>query len=341
MVQPPKSAAPERRRDGVGANLTVKVPAMTGPLNLPKSAELPQPQIEHVLRTIRAAFPQFASAPAQFVNRGDDHVVVVFGGKTIFRVPRSDAYRRSFKDELKLLAVLKETTRVAIPRYVYVSEKSDFGGYELIAGEEMTVERFAALTAAQQHHVIGEVANFMTALHKLNRDVLAVYRAKEPWSGRDLGQYKERYWHTRRDIIAPHVEPEILKNIDDFFDPFLQACQDVPAACVVHGDLSDDHVLLDVRQGHVAGIIDFGDAAIGDPATDFCFFWSYGDWVARELYGQYGLRNDATLLERSQWHYLRYMIDKLFYDLRQTVPYRQSIAQVALQQKLPMLLARA
>jgi aminoglycoside 2''-phosphotransferase len=314
---------------------------MTGPANLPKSAELPQPQIEHVLRTIRAAFPQFASAPAQFVNRGDDHVVVLFDGKTIFRVPRSDVYRRSFKDELKLLAVLRATTRVPIPRYVYVSDNSDFGGYELIAGEEMTLERFAALSAAQQHDVISEIADFMTALHKLDRDVLPAYRANEPWSSDDLGQYKERYWRTRRDSIAPHIEPETLKNIDDFYEPFLQACRDIPAACVIHGDLSDDHVLLDVRQGRLAGIIDFGDAAIGDPATDFSFFWSYGDWVARELYRQYALHDDARLLERSQWHYLRYMIDRLFYDLRQTVPYRQSIARVALQRMLPMLLARA
>jgi aminoglycoside phosphotransferase (APT) family kinase protein len=72
-----------------------------------------------------------------------------------------------------------------------------------------------------------------------------------------------------------------------------------------------------VPRGSISGIIDFGDATIGDPALDFCFFWAYGDWVVPALYSRYTGRRDRGLLQRSRWHYCRYLIDRLFYAVRE------------------------
>ena len=39
------------------------------------------------------------------------------------------------------------------------------------------------------------------------------------------------------------------------------------------GDLVRDHLLVDEHTGHLTGIIDFSDVALGDPAQDFLGFW--------------------------------------------------------------------
>jgi aminoglycoside phosphotransferase (APT) family kinase protein len=45
----------------------------------------------------------------------------------------------------------------------------------------------------------------------------------------------------------------------------------------VHGDVSFPNLL--VRNGELAGVIDFGCLAVGDPACDLAIAWS---WMSRE-----------------------------------------------------------
>jgi len=46
---------------------------------------------------------------------------------------------------------------------------------------------------------------------------------------------------------------------------------------VVHGELAPPHIFFDPQKGKITGIIDFGEAYIGDPAVElFWLIWSYG-----------------------------------------------------------------
>lgn len=49
----------------------------------------------------------------------------------------------------------------------------------------------------------------------------------------------------------------------------LDAAQDFPADTVVHGDLGPEHILTDGE--HLTGVIDFGDAHVGDTAIDLAW----------------------------------------------------------------------
>ncbi len=86
-----------------------------------------------------------------------------------------------------------------------------------------------------------------------------------------------------------------------------------PTDCIIHSDLTDDHLLLSPT-GNI-GIIDFSDAVIWDPAVDFAFLWSYGDWVPQYVFDQCSHIKDAGILSRSYWHYVRYRIDCFYSDL--------------------------
>ncbi|MGV9677832.1 phosphotransferase [Nocardia sp. NPDC003482] len=82
----------------------------------------------------------------------------------------------------------------------------------------------------------------------------------------------------------------------------LDAIPGLPADTVVHGDLGPDHVL--VEGDRLTGVIDFGDAHVGDPAIDLA--WAlYGTpapfrHALAESYGVTPEERERALL----WHRL-------------------------------------
>ena len=102
--------------------------------------------------------------------------------------------------------------------------------------------------------------------------------------------------------------------LDRFYDSHsLLLCKH---AAVIHGDLTDDHILFDPVRRRLSGVIDFADMAIGDPAQDFSFLWSYGDGAPACAYANYDARRDGGLLERSRQHYVRYAAHRIVYCLQ-------------------------
>lgn len=77
------------------------------------------------------------------------------------------------------------------------------------------------------------------------------------------------------------------------------------ALALLNGDVSPGHVLIDGTPRRLSGVIDWGDAVLGDPARDFIFL--YEDWgddfLGLALEG-YGAAGDPGFLARVQLHYL-------------------------------------
>lgn len=220
----------------------------------------------------------------------------------------------AFPDELSMTSVLTRTSPIAIPDYSFVARDKSFGGYRVIPGKELTVARFNRLTSAERHAALKALAGFLNALHGLGRAALPAYRAKEPWSGTDLRAHRDRYWNEQRALLAPYAGKETIEMLDRFYETYsLLLCKHT---AVIHGDLTDDHILLDPVRRRVSGVIDFADTAIGDPAQDFSFLWSYGDWAPACAYANYDARRDGGLLERSRRHYLRYATHRIVYCLQ-------------------------
>ncbi len=76
---------------------------------------------------IRAEFPSLKFSEARLVTSGVDHVVLILDSEWVFRFPRTDEYRKSFKRELRLLHVLRDVSPVSVPEYQYFSRNEDLG----------------------------------------------------------------------------------------------------------------------------------------------------------------------------------------------------------------------
>lgn len=71
----------------------------------------------------------------------------------------------------------------------------------------------------------------------------------------------------------------------------------------LHGDFGPDNLVVDPGSGRLVGIIDWGNAAIGDPALDFVWLVLSRGWgFARSVLGEYGLPVEDDFVDRLRHH---------------------------------------
>ena len=180
-----------------------------------------------------------------------------------------------------------------------------FAGYPFIAGDELTPRRFAFLPAEVRRRVLDQAGRFLAALHGL---APATVLPSGRWP--TIPSVAAQAAHARAHYV-PRIArawPKLAGLIDAFYDD--DASDVTHRRVILHGDLVDDHILLAKDGQGLAGIIDFSDVALGDPARDLLGFWAYGaDAVARVI-AAYGADADDGLHARSRRAFVRYRIDR-------------------------------
>ena len=259
-----------------------------------------------LLARVHAAFPGFCAQEARVDDTGGDHILLIVDERYAFRFPRDGMH--SLDLELETLRHLQARRTLRTPVYEYVDPQGRFGGYRLIEGSSLTSARFARLPARIQHTVIDDVASFLTVLHAMEPSAVApLSHWPRAWGA---GKYADRL--TERLPLIKARYPALSTSIKEFIDVYRS--DQPPAMVVVHGDLVTDHILVEDGTEHLAGIIDFGDLGLGDPALDLAGCRAYGHGSMARLLERYGTSDDG-LFNRSRNHFIRRRIDLLFEQL--------------------------
>jgi aminoglycoside phosphotransferase (APT) family kinase protein len=154
-----------------------------------------------------------------------------------------------------LLPVLADSLPVEVPRFAYVSRDPAFVVYPLIRGTPLVDEDGEGVRA------------FLTALHAVRTDLLIA----EDWPD----AYRRQCAEFER-LVVPLLDVDERAGAAALFAEVETLTGFTPA--LVHGDLGAEHLL--VRDGRLAGVIDWGDARIGDPALDYSWLLHgpFPDW---------------------------------------------------------------
>ena len=275
---------------------------------------------------VRETFPALAFRDAVLNTYGEDNLVLVLDREWIVRATRSVENVGRFAAELNLLAALGDKTPVRVPRYEFVAPDRSIGAYRRIEGAELTPPVFALLGVVAQHEVLTAIGEFLSVLHALPVDTIAQPDGyiQRTWSGE---QFAALYRGMRRAKIARVTPPEMMARFDAFHEAFEKMAPGIPR--LAHNDLSDDHILVR-EDGALGGIIDFSDAAYGDPAIDFSYFWRLGEPYVDHVFAVYALKDDKGLKERSHWTFVRYLINQIYYDdkAKWNLPPEQALAEI-------------
>ncbi|MBO0998163.1 phosphotransferase [Bacillus sp. SD075] len=233
-------------------------------------------------------FPEIELKEIKQLGEGFDNTVIQINGEFVFRFPRRPIAVTLIQVENQLLPSIAGTFPLAIPEPIFFGKPSTlypypFTGYKMVKGH-LPVEG----TLANKAESAKRFAHFLKVLHSfpveramrlgvqpdgmMRLDVS--YRKKSLMENVSnllkLGYFEQAY--AVKDFIEELGEPDVQHPIS-----------------LVHGDIHIRNVLLD-DEGVLAGIIDWGDVHVGNPAIDFSFLFSYFPKEARrgfyEIYGE-------------------------------------------------------
>jgi aminoglycoside 2''-phosphotransferase len=245
---------------------------------------------------VSAAFPALTVNTFRFLAEGWDSTVWEVNGALVFRFPKRAEVAAWLRTEIALLPALAPVLPVPIPRFDYIGEPSasypyPFVGYPKLSGVPLSSAHPGLVRADR---LAGQIGALLTALHRF-----PVARARacgvEEHSAR---AWRDQYPAFLREIrtLYPRMTAAERERTERLFGAYLNdAAHARFTPVLLHQDLGGDHLLLDARTGDLAGVIDWGDVTMGDPAQDFCGLPP--DWL-RALLTNYGGHVDATFAAR-------------------------------------------
>jgi len=230
-----------------------------------------QMDLEAYVGSIARCSPQIRIRAWKPILEGWDSVVVEVNGELIFRFPRRSQVQAQLEKEILLLPELARVLPVSVPRFDFVgtvddSEDTRFVGYRKIGGEGLTREMPGPWSVRRRER---QLAAFLSELHRFPVGEAVRLGVGCCSSAQWRQEYRNFRDRVRREVL-PLLQPVVRARANAVWNEFLDSEESFRFAPVlVHRDLGGEHILCDPDQGDVTGIIDWGDASIGDPAIDF------------------------------------------------------------------------
>jgi len=245
---------------------------------------------------IIAAFPEFRGARVKLLGEGWDFRVFEVDARGLFRFPKREAAVAKLNMERKLLSGLGEWVSLPVPNYEYFCESHEssirpFGGYRKLPGIGGDTSKLV-----DRHRVARQLGVFLTGLH--NYPVDKAREAGVPEAPDLVAHWREKSREQLRKLNDLNVNMDLLLRYLENDTPV--SFQGSPG--LAHNDLWAEHILVDTCSGEVSGIIDWGDAVIGDPAIDFaCLYTWYGESWLEKVLAHYTGTLDAEVISRSRY----------------------------------------
>jgi aminoglycoside phosphotransferase (APT) family kinase protein len=234
---------------------------------------------------IETQFPALAPVRVETFGAGWDNTAYLVNGGYVFRFPRREFVVPFLASETRLLPVLAPLLPLPVPRPIFVGQPTKefpwlFAGYTLLPGRTACG---AALNETERVTIAEELGSFLAVLHSapvgdaarnhgagpdpINRlnPTLAIPKARallNALAGRGLIDNAKQL-----SAIIDASAPGYVPRTDT----------------LVHGDLYARHLLVD-GQNRLAGVIDWGDVHLGDPALDLTIALTYLPPAARAMF---------------------------------------------------------
>jgi len=248
-----------------------------------------------VSRLIATQFPQWADLPVTALELdGWDNTTFRLGEDMSVRLPTGDLYALQVDKEHQWLPIFASHLPLAIPEPLAKGVPGSgyprpWSIYRWLEGDDATVGRIADLG-----DVATELAAFLRALHQIDPAGGPPPGEHNFFRGGPLATYDVE---TRDAIKALEDEIDARTAIEAWEAALATTWTDSPVW--VHGDISPTNLL--VVDGRLSAVIDFGCAAVGDPACDVAIAWTFYFGESREAFRAGLPFDDATWTRGRGW----------------------------------------
>ncbi|MBO2464049.1 phosphotransferase [Actinomadura violacea] len=267
---------------------------MTTPPQGPPPA--PEWEAEHEVEAdaaaalIAARFPELAGAPVEALATGWDNTVFLVGGAWVFRFPRRRIAVAGVEREIAVLPAVAPHLPLPVPVPRFAAGPSaefpwPFWGARMIPGRELAEVR---PPDEDRTALAGQVGAFLRALHDPALAAAAAGGLPHDPMGRADPAVRAARTFPRLDSLVRLGVWERDRALTDLLDDARHRAAPDGEPVIVHGDLHVRHLLLD-PDGRAAGVIDWGDVCLADPAVDLAIAYAGFAGAARAaLLAAYG-----------------------------------------------------
>lgn len=171
--------------------------------------------------------------------------------------------------------------------------------YPLIHGEPLTTELVAKLEKKELEVIITQLATFLATLHSI--PLKRVETLGFPIE-KTLIYWKELQTKLNQSLTnnLTSLQKSALNRLFENF--FANIAKSTFQNTIIHADFTHHHILFNTQNKTISGVIDFGDAQIGDPAFDFAgLYYDFGHEFTTSVYEQYSAvisHRDPLLIHR-------------------------------------------
>ncbi|MBU0578152.1 aminoglycoside phosphotransferase family protein [Patescibacteria group bacterium] len=249
------------------------------------------------LELIRKEFPDHKWKDFKYLTHGWDHNVIILDNEWVFRFPKNKEYLKKLQKEIELLKYLNKQITLPIPNYTLIAKDKSFAGYKIIKGKEFKPWIYKNKVALKnKKKIINQLVEFFNELHSIPLDKIKKYDVKFYDSKKETAKiFKD---------VKKYVFPKLNKRERQISEKYFKDCAALETKSVkntfIHIDIHYSNVLIKHDDSELAGVIDFSDRVIGDPATDFAHLWNYGPKFIKSVYKKYRGPKDPEFLYRSK-----------------------------------------
>ena len=239
-------------------------------------------RLEQRLQELRQTWPSLQWKDARLLE--EDHDVVILDESLVFRFPCSNPDHEPLEREVQFLERLRRRASLPVPEYTYVDKEYRVVGYPMIQGEQLDWMSWDSVTQTQQREIAIGVAQVLNEVHGFpieEAEKLGIQH-DDSWPEEARALLFYYIWILRQGSL---VEEE-MKCCDGIARSILDSDLDEHIEeRVIHGDLDPAHILQ--KGGRFAGVFDFGDVMIGDPACEFGRLWELGEEFVDDVLAHY------------------------------------------------------
>jgi aminoglycoside phosphotransferase (APT) family kinase protein len=227
---------------------------------------------------VASQFPQWADlAVVPVALDGWDNTTFRLGDELSVRLPSADGYVAQVEKEHRWLPYLSPWLPLPIPEPIAIGEPSrafprPWSVYRWIEGSPAGHDNIADET-----QFASDLARFLIALQNIDAADGPPPGPHSSWRGGSLVTYDEQTRHSI-EALGDSIDPDA---VTEAWELALRSTWD-RSPVWVHGDIAPSNLL--VADGALCAVIDFGCAAVGDPACDLVMAWTYFDGNARETF---------------------------------------------------------
>jgi hypothetical protein len=223
---------------------------------------------------------------------GWDCFTYLMNGEWIFQFPRLPDAGDRLRKQIAVLPEVAREVSSAVPLPVYATTDPVCIGYRRIVGRPMSAKIDGIWPE--------RLGRFLYDLHLTPPEFVGMRTISAETVRAGLRVEVE----TLGAHVLPSLDADERTSAERTISTFLDDDDNfLFAPCLTHGDIGPEHVLV-TDAGDLAGVIDWGDMEVGDPAFDLA--WTLHAWpeVGARVLGAYGGPPDDRFLVRTRFAYM-------------------------------------